>query len=86
MLCTLDIHSQKTHGLAIKVPHVISQTITQAFMVTDINKSVQGSSGNMSVSKKGKLCMKLWQVDGRKRVQCYCLGSIVQKLVKICTP
>ena len=36
--------------------------------VTKINKFVQGSLGNMSITKRGKLCMKVCQVNGSKRL------------------
>ena len=31
--------------------------------ITDINKSMQGSSCTMPTTKKKKRCMKVWQVD-----------------------
>ena len=53
--CTMEkcsLHSQKILGLVIQVPHFISSTMTQACMTSDINKSVQGSSGSMPATKR----------------------------------
>ena len=38
------------------------------FDVTYINDLIQTSSRTMPATKKGKLCIKVWQVDGTKRV------------------
>ena len=37
---------------------------TDLYNVTKINWLVWGSAGNVSITKKGKLCMKACQVDG----------------------
>ena len=47
--------------------HIINKD-TGLYDVTDIDESVQGSSGNMFATKKGKLHVKLHQVNGSKRL------------------
>ena len=46
----------------------IANNDTDLYDVTEINKLVQGSVGNMSATKKGKLHMKVCQVDGSEWV------------------
>ena len=41
----------------------ITNNDTGLYNVTKINKSIEGSVGSMSATKKGKLCMKVHQVD-----------------------
>ena len=38
------------------------------YNITDINKFVQGSSGDTSDTKKGKLCVKVHQVNSSKKL------------------
>ena len=44
---------------------------TDLYDVTDHNKLVQRSLGNMSAMKMGKLCMKVLEVDGSKKLHIY---------------
>ena len=41
----------------------ITNNNTGLFEVTKIHKSIQSSSGNMTATKKGKLCVNICQVD-----------------------
>ena len=55
---------------------------TGLFDIIDINESIQRSSGNMPVSKKGKLCINVWQVDSTELVHTlwpvkFCLKAVV---------
>ena len=47
---------------------------TGLYDITNINKLVQRSSGNMSAMRKGKLCMIVCQVNGSKKL--YVLWSV----------
>ena len=74
MFCTIDgetfFYSFKKNtwiGNSDALCH-ISNDNTCHYDVTNINKLVQGSSGNMSTTKKGKLLMKACQVDGIKKL------------------
>ena len=49
------IHSRITYGLAIHEPYAILPTMTDIYDIIQINESVQGSSDNISATKKGKL-------------------------------
>ena len=46
----------------------ITNDNTSLFDIIDINQLIQGNSGNMSVMKKGKLCVNVQQVDGTEWV------------------
>ena len=46
---------------------------TLMYGINEIDESIQGSSHNMKVIKKGKLCLKLKQVDGSEFENIYCL-------------
>ena len=46
----------------------IANDNTRMYDITDINKSVQGISGNMKTTKQGKFHVKVQQVDGNEIV------------------
>ena len=60
--------SQRTHVRDLGASCYIINDGTGLYDITNINKSVQGSSGNMSTTKKSKLCMNVHQVDGSKKM------------------
>ena len=47
--------------------HIMNNDIG-LFDIINIDKLIQGSSGNMPVTKKGKLCVNVRQVDGTEGV------------------
>ena len=46
----------------------ITNNNTGLYDITDIDKSIQGSSSLIHATKKGKLRVKVWQVDGTEQV------------------
>ena len=69
MLCAIGIET--VHSIMNKTwigdlgasCHIL-QNDTRVYDVANINESVQGSSGNISATKTGKLCIKVCQDDG----------------------
>ena len=74
MLCTIDgktFHSfaKNTWIGSLSASCHITYDDTSLCDITDINKLVQGSSGNMSAMKKSKLCIRVYKVNGSEKLQ-----------------
>ena len=84
LLCTIDremFHSFTKNTWIDKLGvscHIMNNDI-DLYDLTKINKPVQGSFGNMSATKTGKLCMKVDQIDGSKKLHILCLMKYCAK-------
>ena len=73
MMCTIDgdtffLFTKNTwFGYSGASCHITNDD-TDLYDITDINESIQGSSSIMPATKKGKLQVKVCQVDGTEQV------------------
>ena len=56
------------------------------YNITKMNKLIQGSLGNVSSTKKGKICIKVPQVNDSEWVHVLWTVKYLPKLVQICIP
>ena len=73
MLCTIDgdtfyLFTKSTWIGDSGALYHITNNVTGLFDITDIDELIQGSSRNMPAMKKGKLWVKLQQVNGTEQV------------------